>query len=68
MCETLQSTSNSFMHVPSGWLMPSTTVVVRIQVTTHDILGFVIAILAQVKMCQAVLMEQWREVRVMEAP
>ena len=67
-CETLQTTSNSFIYVPSGLLMPSRTVVVRIQATTYDILCFVMAILAQVKVCRAFLMEQGREVREMEAP
>ena len=46
------------MHVPSGWLMPFTMVVVRIQAVTYDILGSVIWILAQMKVCQAVLTDR----------
>jgi len=43
------------MHVPSGWLMPFTMVVVHIQALTYDILGCIMVILAQIKVHRTLL-------------
>jgi len=49
----------------------SRMVIVRIQAVTYDILGCVMAILAKIlaliKVCRAVLTEQWLRVKDMEA-
>ena len=51
VCKMLQTASIPFLHIPNGWRMPSTVVVVRILDISQNIICSAIAILAQTEVC-----------------
>ena len=66
--ETLQTASNPFVHVPNGWIEPSTVVVVGIWAVLFKIIGSVQVILAQIEVFWSVIIGRWQQFKDIETP